>query len=121
MGFVAAVKNVLGNYVTFRGRACRSEYWFFQLFYFIVMVLGSVLDSFIFGQPSVIYAIAGLALFLPSLAVTVRRLHDTDRTGWWLLIGLVPLIGLILLIVWYCSKGASESNRFGDDPLALSM
>jgi uncharacterized membrane protein YhaH (DUF805 family) len=66
---------------------------------------------------SVLSGLASLALFLPSLAVAVRRLHDTDRTGWWVLIGLVPLIGWIIYLVFMCQRGTEGPNRFGADPL----
>ncbi len=65
-----------------------------------------------------ITALVGLGLFLPGLAVTVRRLHDTDRRGWWILLGLIPIIGIIVLIVFYCTAGTPGPNRFGPDPKA---
>jgi uncharacterized membrane protein YhaH (DUF805 family) len=67
---------------------------------------------------SPISSLVSLALFLPGLAVSVRRLHDTDRSGWWVLLFLIPLIGAIVLLIWYCSRGTPGGNRFGPDPLA---
>jgi uncharacterized membrane protein YhaH (DUF805 family) len=132
MTFSEAVKSCLSNYATFTGRASRSEFWFFWLFTLLVLIVASIIDSalgtsFTMTNPATgldqsagygyIYLISGLALLLPSLAVAVRRLHDTDRSGWWLLIGLIPLIGAIVLIVWYATKGTSGDNRYGSDPL----
>ena len=82
-------------------------------------VLGSIVAGIIdlvLSEP-VIDALFGLATILPSLAVAVRRLHDLDRTGWWIFIGLIPLIGWIILIIWYCTRGTVGPNRFGPDPL----
>jgi uncharacterized membrane protein YhaH (DUF805 family) len=115
MNFGDAVRSCLQNYATFSGRARRSEFWFFMLFNLLVQVVAGVVDSMILGVGA-IGAIATLGLFLPNLAVAVRRLHDTGRSGWLILVGLIPLIGWILLLVWYCSQGDSGPNRFGDDP-----
>jgi uncharacterized membrane protein YhaH (DUF805 family) len=112
MGFSDAIRTCLSKYVTFDGRAVRSEYWYFALFIVIVQIVSTVIDNTVLGHP-VLYVIAGLALILPSLAAGVRRLHDTDRSGWWLLISLVPLIGTILLIVWFCTPGTPGANKFG--------
>ncbi len=136
MGFMQAVRSGFSNYVTFSGRARRSEYWFWVLFAIIVASIALVLDMRFFpdsvtatagvedGMASAqatggpITALVGLALFLPGLAMTIRRLHDTDRSGWWILLGLIPIIGIIVLIVWYCTDGTRGSNRFGPDPKA---
>ena len=72
------------------------------------------LESILYGW---ILLIVGLGLFLPTLAVQVRRLHDLDRSGWWILISLIPLVGAIILLVWACTKGTDGENRFGSDPL----
>jgi len=132
MNFTEAVKSCLGKYTTFSGRAARSEFWFFWLFSMIVAVVAMIIDSvlgttFTMTDPTTgapvdvgygyIYLIAMLALFLPSLAVGIRRLHDTNRSGWWYLIVFLPLIGVILLIVWFCSKGTEGENNYGHDPL----
>ncbi|MFI5929980.1 DUF805 domain-containing protein [Micromonospora sp. NPDC051543] len=122
MSFGAAVKSVLSQYVGFTGRARRSEYWWFVLFTVLVSIVASVLDNalgltFVDGSSSgFIGLIASLALLLPSLAVAVRRLHDTDKTGWWLLIGLVPIVGAIVLIVFLVQDGTPGANRFGPSP-----
>lgn len=119
MGFMDAVKKCLSLYVTFSGRARRSEYWWFVLFTFLVQIVASFIDSALFGADTqILGALAGLALILPSLAVGARRLHDIDRTAWWLLIGLVPLIGAIVLIIFFIQRGTEGPNRFGPDPKA---
>jgi uncharacterized membrane protein YhaH (DUF805 family) len=118
MDFVTAVKTGLGKYATFKGRAARSEYWFFALFYFIVSTIASVIAGAAEGALSVLPVVVLIGLFVPILAVAVRRFHDVDKSGWWVLIGLVPLVGIILQLVWFCKRGTDGSNRFGDDPLA---
>jgi uncharacterized membrane protein YhaH (DUF805 family) len=123
MNFVQAISSVLRNYVGFSGRAARSEYWFWILFVVIVSICLSILDQAVFSDMAAqpLTSIFSLATFLPSLAVAVRRLHDLDRTGWWVLMSLVPLIGWILLLVWFCTQGTPGVNRFGPDPLAGRM
>jgi uncharacterized membrane protein YhaH (DUF805 family) len=113
MTLFQAVEACFKKYVQFSGRSPRSEYWYWVLFTFVV---GIVL-SFIY-EP--LYWAFGLATFLPGLAVSVRRLHDVDRSGWWLLLIFVPLIGLIVLLIWACTKSQDETNRFGPNPLATS-
>jgi len=119
MNLVQAIKSGFSNYVTFSGRACRSEYWFWVLFALIGGLVTVILDSVIFGYQAGVTPLNGifdLATFLPGLAVAARRLHDTDRTAWWLLLALT-VIGAILLIVWFCFRGTPGANRFGPDPL----
>jgi len=115
MNFTQAIQSGFGNYVTFSGRAPRSEYWYWALFTFVAQIVANVLDAGI-GM-GLVSGLLSLALLLPSIAVGVRRLHDIDRTGWWLLIAFTG-IGIILLIVWACIKGTEGANRFGPDPLA---
>jgi uncharacterized membrane protein YhaH (DUF805 family) len=117
MNFQEAVRNVLSNYVTFSGRAPRSEFWWWALAVLIAVLVVGVLDGLLFGgsdggfEP--LSTLLGLGILLPNLAVAVRRQHDTDRTGWWILIGLVPLIGFLVLIWFYIQKGSEGANRFG--------
>jgi uncharacterized membrane protein YhaH (DUF805 family) len=109
MDFQTAVRTGLAKYVDFTGRAARSEYWWFVLFQALAVVAAGILDIFIgFLQPLVI-----LGLILPGIAVTVRRLHDTDRSGWWFLISLVPLVGFVVLLVFLVTRGTDGENRFG--------
>jgi uncharacterized membrane protein YhaH (DUF805 family) len=121
MDFMTAVKTCLGKYATFQGRAARSEYWFFTLFMFILSMIASVIAGASLGALSVLPAVLMIGLFLPSIAVSVRRLHDLDKSGWWLLIVLVPLLGGLLLLVWACMRGTEGQNRFGSDPLWTAL
>lgn len=121
MSFTEAVRSVLTQYATFTGRARRSEFWWFALFYFLVMVVASILDgllglSYGGGYFGVFYTLAWLALLLPNIAVTVRRLHDTGRSGWWWLIWLVPLVGWIILIVFCVEDSKPGANQYGPSP-----
>jgi uncharacterized membrane protein YhaH (DUF805 family) len=118
MDFWSAVKSVFGKYVTFKGRACRSEWWFFYLFFVIVMLIADVIDKAILGSDiGIVGLIWALATLLPMLSVMARRLHDLSRTGWWILLIFVPIIGWIILLVWHCTRGTAGPNRFGEDPL----
>jgi uncharacterized membrane protein YhaH (DUF805 family) len=124
MGFGEAVKSCLRQYVGFSGRARRSEYWWFFLFVVIVSAVASVLDALL-GTVSddtnlgLIGTIVGLALVLPIIAVSVRRLHDTSRSGWWYLLVLIPIVGSIILIVFYCLDSHGD-NQYGPSPKAAA-
>jgi uncharacterized membrane protein YhaH (DUF805 family) len=117
MSFPDAVRSGLQNYVNFSGRARRSEYWWFVLFYVIVLVVARILDGVI-GMSPLLYTVAALALLLPSLGLAVRRLHDTNRSGWWILLGLIPIIGSIILIVFMVGEGTPGDNQYGPSPKA---
>ncbi len=106
---------VLKNYVGFEGRARRKEYWMFVLFSVIVSIVLSILEA-VLNLSSVLTGLYSLAVLLPSLAVGVRRLHDTGRSGWWLLISLIPLIGAIILIVFMCQDSQENGNQYGANP-----
>lgn len=134
MGFTEAIKTCLKEkFATFKGRASRSEYWWYCLFNFIVpsalwlaafilsIIIGciDVSAGMIFaGLAGILVVIALLALLIPSLAVAVRRLHDTNHSGWWLLICLIPFIGALYLLYLYVSAGTPGENDYGPDPLA---
>lgn len=112
---------VLKNYVGFSGRARRKEYWYFFLFNFLISIALTFVDTAMGGggqNIGILSSIYALAVFLPALAVSIRRLHDTDRTGWWILIAFVPLIGFIVLLVFFCLEGTPGNNSYGADPLA---
>ncbi len=119
MNFGQAVSSGFRNYVGFSGRACRSEFWFWTLFvYGVSFGLALLLPAVGFGfQFAVIGNIFSLVVLLPNIAVSARRLHDLDKSGWWLLLFFIPLIGTIILIVWFVGKGSDGDNRFGSDPL----
>jgi uncharacterized membrane protein YhaH (DUF805 family) len=105
---------VIKNYVGFQGRARRKEYWMFVLISFIISAVLSIVES-IADLSTFLSGLYSLAVLLPSLAVGVRRLHDTGRSGWWLLISLIPLIGTIILIVFMC-QDSEEDNTYGQNP-----
>ena len=109
---------VLKNYVGFSGRARRKEYWMFTLFTIIVTIVLAILDTMIGSEIGILGLLYGLGVLLPSFAVSFRRLHDIDKSAWWLLIALVPLIGAIVLLVFACMEGTRGDNRFGPDPKA---
>jgi uncharacterized membrane protein YhaH (DUF805 family) len=114
----------LKKYADFTGRARRKEYWMFVLLNIAAVIVASILDGVaglsgvIAGVYGPITAAVGLGLIVPSIAVGIRRLHDTDRSGWWLLIAFVPFVGGIVLLVFMILEGTRGSNRFGPDPLA---
>lgn len=103
-GYIDAIKKGFRGYVVWNARSTRSEYWWWTLFTVIVAIVASILDSIIFGGDfgavTPLYTLTTLALFLPGLSVWIRRLHDIDRTGWWVWIGLIPFIGLIILLIF---------------------
>lgn len=111
--FIDAFKNALN----FSGRSSRKAYWMFFLFCMIGGFVVGLIDG-VLGT-TVLSGLYGLVIFLPSLALTVRRLHDTDRSGWWCLIGLVPILGGLALLVLMILEGTHGDNRFGADPRAL--
>ncbi len=115
MGFAAAIRSCLAKYADFRGRACRAEYWWFTLFDFLIGSAAAVIDAN--ADQTLLAPLLNLALLLPGLAVAARRLHDVGRSGWWLLLGLIPLIGWLVLLIWTIRRGDSTPNRYGDSPL----
>jgi len=115
MGMVDAVKSFLTNYITFSGRASRSEFWFVMLAALIVGFVLGIVSAIL--KTSLLILLFELGLLIPSLALVSRRLHDINRSYWWALIGFIPLVGGIIMLVWYCTKGTTGDNRFGPDPL----
>ncbi|MFG1201986.1 DUF805 domain-containing protein [Xanthobacter aminoxidans] len=133
MTFTQAVRSCLSQYAGFEGRAPRSEFWWFTLFYILVdvaviavggmLLTGSItsvqgnvdrsVSWYVMTAPNWLMIIAHLALFLPTLAVTVRRLHDVGRTGWWILISFVPFFGILLLLFWWVQPSQREPNAYG--------
>ncbi|MEU8619448.1 DUF805 domain-containing protein [Streptomyces sp. NPDC048623] len=109
--------DVLKKYAVFSGRARRQEFWMFTLFNLIAAIIVMAIDMAISTYP-LLYVIYFLAVFLPTLGVTVRRLHDTGRSGWWILIDLVPFVGFIILIVFLASEGEAQVNAHGPNPKA---
>ncbi len=107
----------LKKYADFSGRARRTEYWMFFLFNFIIGIVLSVVD-YVLGTAGIIGMIFALAILIPAIAVGVRRLHDTDRSGWWMLIAFLPIVGVIALIVFLVLDSSPGPNRFGPKPEA---
>lgn len=113
---------VLRNYANFQGRAHRTEYWMFVLVNFIVLAVLAFLDSMLFGGLSeaggygVLTGLYSLGILIPGLAVAVRRLHDTGRSGWWLLVGLIPVIGGLVLLVFMVLDSEEGANQYGPNP-----
>lgn len=114
MTFVDAVKTCLAKYVDPKGRAGRAEYWWFLLFNVIVGVVFGIVDAIIGNK--VLGYLVDLALLLPNIMVGIRRLHDLDRSGWFLLLGLIPIVGWIILIVWFVQQGKPGPNQYGNPP-----
>ncbi|GAB5401344.1 MAG: DUF805 domain-containing protein [Aureisphaera sp.] len=122
-------KVFIKNYANFEGRARRSEYWYYVLVNILIMIIPIVLmftgigtydgDSPLYYIGLALVVLFGLASFIPSIAVAVRRLHDTGKSGWWYLIGIIPVvsyIGGIVLFVFYCIDGDKGPNQYGPDP-----
>ncbi|MEV6330584.1 DUF805 domain-containing protein [Streptomyces sp. NPDC051909] len=105
---------VLKKYATFSGRARRKEFWMFYLFNFIAITVLSIIDAAL--DIRILSGLYLLAIIIPYLAVAVRRLHDTGRSGWWLLISFVPLVGAIVLIVFWATDGEQQVNGHGPNP-----
>ncbi|KIM05170.1 MAG: membrane protein [Sulfurovum sp. AS07-7] len=105
MTFMESVTTCFNKYLVFEGRATRSEFWWFVLFVVVVSIVLSAISKFLYG-------IFILAIFLPSLAVGARRLHDIDKSGWWQLIQIIPVIGAVILIVFFATDGDKYPNKY---------
>ncbi len=114
MGFTEATSTCLKKSVDWSGRASRSEFWWFELAQLIFIVIAAIIDQIVGTQ--IFYILAIIALILPSIAVFIRRLHDTDRTGWWFWIQLLPLIGLIVILVFMLTGSDAGDNKYGPNP-----
>ena len=120
MNFIQSISTCMRKYVTFSGRATRSEFWWFYLFTVLVNFVASFVGNLIFMSTYNIFfiylsTITSLILLLPSLAVAVRRLHDVGRSGWWILIAFT-VIGIIPLLIWYVTDTKDEENVYGPNP-----
>jgi uncharacterized membrane protein YhaH (DUF805 family) len=126
LGFSQALKSFWGNYRNFNGRARRSEYWFIQLFLVVTNLVAAVIDFVLMngdverfianGGGGIVGLIWILATIVPAIAVLVRRLHDTGRSGWWALIGFVPVAGAIALLVFTVADSEAQQNSYGPSP-----
>lgn len=110
---------VLRKYAVFAGRARPKEYWMYVLISAVVVLVLGIVNGLMGADVPALPVYYSLAVVLPSLAVTVRRLHDTDRNGWWLLILLVPIVGAIVFLVFMAPPGGEPANRFGASPKAV--
>src|SRR5262245_7111936 len=115
MTFGDAIRSGFDHYVKFDGRASRPAYWWWFLFAILVSAGANIIDL-VLGSYPIVSSLAGLALLLPGLSVAIRRLHDTNRTGWWILIILIPLIGWIVLLIFYLQQGDAGANNYGEPP-----
>jgi uncharacterized membrane protein YhaH (DUF805 family) len=115
MTFSEAVKSGFDHYTKFDGRAGRPPFWWWFLFGILVAIGANIIDA-ILGTWGVVNGLASLALLLPNISVSIRRLHDTDHSGWWILIGLIPIIGWIVLLVFYVREGDAGENKYGPPP-----
>jgi uncharacterized membrane protein YhaH (DUF805 family) len=123
----------LKQYADFGGRARRTEFWMFILINAVISIVLGIVDTATgtatvyaiggtaFYSPGILGGIYGLAVLIPTIAVTVRRLHDTDRSGWWFFIQLIPVVGTIVMLVFTCLEGTRGPNRFGTDPKLVAM
>ena len=119
VSFADAVKLGFQRYFDFAGRSARAEYWWWLLFIAIVGSVANIVDLAV-GTGFIVGMIWWLVTIIPNIAIGVRRLHDIGRSGWWLLLHLVPLIGTIVLIVWAVQRGDEGDNSHGQDPLAAT-
>jgi len=125
--FLDTIKN---RYAKFDGRATRSEYWYFVLFYFILSIIAVLFDTIIInpmlgatpeqaGEGGFLQIILALGLLIPSIGLGIRRLHDIGKSGWWMLIGFIPIIGLLALIYFYVQDSQAGTNLYGSNPKGL--
>jgi len=103
------------NYANANGRASRKEYWMFALFNLLFLIAAYIVD-YLLGTSPWIYVLYGLAIFVPSITVSIRRLHDIGKSGWWLWIGVIPFIGAIWFLVLVCTDGTPGANSYGPSP-----
>ena len=117
MGFTQAIRTCFSKFATFDGRACRSEYWYFVLFGWLLSIVLQVLSAM--SEAVLVMLFGYLVLLIPSYAVGVRRCHDLDKSGWMFLVGFIPIVNFYLVYL-FCLKGTDGTNRYGEDPFATA-
>ena len=122
MDFSSAVQSFFNKYATFQGRASRSEFWYAQLFIiltnFFLEFIEGLLGISPFSEVSILASIFQLGVFIPSIAIIARRLHDINKSGWWYFL-VLTIIGVIPVVYWFCTKGNDHENDYGTNPLDL--
>ena len=120
MDFVTSIKTCLGKYATFKGRASRAEFWYWTLFTWLLSVAAMIVDSSLGGgmtaaEPGMqlVSTLVMLAIWVPSMAVSVRRLHDVNRSGWWLLLA-ITVLGCVVLLYWFLISSRDANNRYNE-------
>lgn len=116
ISFVDASRLFFQRAFDFEGRSSRAEYWWAYLMGILLYLGGSIVLGVLGQLGAIIFFLILLGMIIPGLAVVIRRLHDTDRSGWWILIGVVPLVGFIVMLVFMCTPGTKGPNKFGQDP-----
>lgn len=118
MSFPDAISTGFSKYVTFSGRATRSEFWYWQLFVILLGFVTGVFDAVLFPDTYFmpINTLASLGMILPGIAVSVRRLHDVNRSGWWYLLVCLPIIGWLVLLFWFVQPSATETTQYDGNP-----
>ena len=120
ISFPNAIRLGFQHYVDFKGQSSRAEYWWFALFIVVGDIITTAIDTIVLGTDlggtGLLAAVWGLATLIPSLAIGVRRLHDINKSGWWLLLWFVLVIGWIVMIVWAIKRGDEGPNKYGPDP-----
>ncbi len=125
--FVDTIKN---SYAKFDGRASRSEFWYFTLFYFILSIILGSIDTYMINpmlggttlesaQGGILQFVVALGLLIPAIALTIRRLHDTGKSGWWLLVALIPIVGALVLLYFYVMDSQVGENQYGVNPKGM--
>ena len=116
VGFIDAIKLAFKNYVNFNGRSRRSEYWWFVLFNIIIGIIIIILANLITKYLIYLSYIYDLIAFLPGLGLVIRRLHDIGKSGWYIFIGFIPIVGIFILLYFFCLDSENQSNEYGESP-----
>lgn len=119
VSFSQAVRMAFDSYCRFQGRSSRSEYWWWVLFVAILSFCIGIIEGILGFSMTAVQATSGilsLALLLPGLGLSVRRLHDINKSGWWILLGLIPVVGAIVLIIWFAQNSQMQDNQYGPVP-----